>query len=358
MLWVDVKYIGMLSTRLRNFKRKGPYLFNFSCPFCGDSDTNKHKARGYIYKKGEKLNYMCHKCGNGMSVKKFVRNLDPHMADEMTLDYFGPKKKAEVFTDANKFKPERPVFDNTIDPLKGLIPLTKLPRNHYCRKYAEDRLIPEHLFDELYFTDRFYHWAHYVLPGRYKVPKVDEPRLVIPLRNRKGKLTGFQGRQLRGEDNGMKYVFVALTKEEPLIWGLDKVDLRYPIYAFEGPIDAMFIPNSIACGGGEISSDLLALDIPIEKFVVVYDNEPRSVFTVEKIQKSINRGFAVCIWPNIDEKDVNDMVKKNISRGLSNACEYIWKKIKEGTYRGIEATMALSAWSRTAPKNKSNGLFL
>jgi hypothetical protein len=47
----DSKYVRLISSRLRNFKQKKDYLWNFSCPFCGDSQKNKTKARGYAFQK-------------------------------------------------------------------------------------------------------------------------------------------------------------------------------------------------------------------------------------------------------------------------------------------------------------------
>lgn len=346
MIWVEQKYLNLIGSRLRNFKRKSAYLWNLSCPFCGDSKTRPRAARGYIYKKGDRLNYDCKKCGKGLSVKNFIKELDPSLYQEMQLELFKPAER-EVIQD---MRPERPVFDNTIDPFKGLIKISDLPRDHFCRQYVEQRYIPVHVWDDLYFTPTFYTWSGYVLPGRYRVPKDkrdDEPRLVIPLRNMKGEVTAFQGRELQAKADGAKYVFVALTKDEPLIWGLNNIDPTKKVYAFEGPIDAMFIPNAIACGGGDLSTDLSRLTtIPKKNLIVVYDNEPRKSSTVAKIEKAINKGFAVCIWPDIAETDVNDMVKRHIERGLSEACQFVFTKINQGIYTGISATLALSSWNR------------
>ena len=51
-LYIDSKFLRLISSRLRNFKQKKDYLWNFSCPFCGDSAKNKTKARGYVFQKG------------------------------------------------------------------------------------------------------------------------------------------------------------------------------------------------------------------------------------------------------------------------------------------------------------------
>ena len=46
--FVDIKYIGLLSPNLSQFKKKKDGLYNFRCPYCGDSQKNKLKARGYL----------------------------------------------------------------------------------------------------------------------------------------------------------------------------------------------------------------------------------------------------------------------------------------------------------------------
>ena len=49
MNYVDAKYVGLISSRLENFKKKTNTLYNFRCPICGDSEKNPYKARGYLY---------------------------------------------------------------------------------------------------------------------------------------------------------------------------------------------------------------------------------------------------------------------------------------------------------------------
>jgi hypothetical protein len=71
------------------------------------------------------------------------------------------------------------------------------------------------------------------------------------------------------------------------------------------------------------------------------DNENRNKEIVGKIEGFINAGFSVCIWDdNIVEKDVNDMVLKGMTP------ESIFESIKRHTYKGLQAKMALSKWSR------------
>ena len=48
-LWIDQQYIGTISIRLDKFSRKGDYLYNFRCPICGDSQTNRNKELEEIF---------------------------------------------------------------------------------------------------------------------------------------------------------------------------------------------------------------------------------------------------------------------------------------------------------------------
>ena len=52
MSYVDVKYARLVGSRLDNFKEKKTNLYNFRCPYCGDSQKHKSKARGYFFVKG------------------------------------------------------------------------------------------------------------------------------------------------------------------------------------------------------------------------------------------------------------------------------------------------------------------
>src|SRR6478752_3623601 len=76
MHWVDQKYVMLLSSRLRNFKRKGPSNYNFSCPLCGDSETDKRKARGYIYESKGTPYFHCHNVCGGMAFTTLLKRLD------------------------------------------------------------------------------------------------------------------------------------------------------------------------------------------------------------------------------------------------------------------------------------------
>ena len=88
MDWLDHKYIGLVSSRLDKFKRKGPNLYNFRCPICGDSSKNKTKARGFVYAKKGNYFFMCHNCGASMSFYNFLDKVDPDLLKEYSLERY------------------------------------------------------------------------------------------------------------------------------------------------------------------------------------------------------------------------------------------------------------------------------
>ena len=53
--FIDTKYLNLIGHRLPLFKKKKTDLWNCRCIVCGDSRTNKNKARGYFYRQRNDL---------------------------------------------------------------------------------------------------------------------------------------------------------------------------------------------------------------------------------------------------------------------------------------------------------------
>ena len=69
-VYIDKKYISLLAPRMKQFKQRGEFLWNFRCPVCGDSKKSKTKSRGWIFLKGAKFRFYCHNFN--LSVIKFI----------------------------------------------------------------------------------------------------------------------------------------------------------------------------------------------------------------------------------------------------------------------------------------------
>lgn len=345
MQWLDAKYISLISFRLRNYKRKGSG-WNFSCPYCGDSKTNKLKARGYIYERKGKYRYFCHNCGvTGIDVPKLVKHIDQSLYDEYVKEKLlansHDKEKSEISEFVDKMKP--PVFV-TGSPLKHLKKISQFKPQSAVKQWVDNRKLPADSHYRLFFCKEFKHWVNeYCIPDKFDEEglKYDEPRLIIPFIDQEGNLFGFQGRSFRKNAN-IRYITIMLDPNKPKLFGLDKVDVSLPhIYVTEGPIDSLFLPNCIASCGSDLITNLPYITNDKSKFIVVYDNEPRSKEIVSKVEKAIQQGYSVCIWPdNIEQKDINDMILAGITGSK------IVDIINENTYNGLTALLHFNQWKK------------
>ena len=334
MLWVDKKYLRLISSRFRNSKWKTEDLLNHACPYCGDSEKNPHKARGYHFVYKETFFYKCHNCGESKSFAKFLKEQDSTLWKQYSVEKF--YKKAPTLNYQNREpKKVHPKHDN----LKSVGCINVLaPEAQRARDYLNVRLVPKHRWDELYYIENCQALSQLDYKYRDRVFGND-PRLILPFYTRQGKLIGVSGRALN--NNKLRYLTLKFNESESLIYGLRTVDYNERVYVTEGPIDSLFLPNAIAVAGSEFSK--LNTIVATEQTVVVFDNEPRNPEIVKKMSQIIEDGFTVCIWPRVMlDKDVNDMVLSGWSPNI------IVDTIDKNKFSGLKAKMALSDWSKTS----------
>ena len=314
---IDLKYIHLVSPRLDRFKKIRDYLYNFRCPYCGDSEKFRNKARGYFYRKKDTMLYRCHNCDKGTTAGKVVELLDSDSYREYVKERFvGNIEKVEYNFEPPKFKKRDP-------KLKALVPINTLNGSHPALEVLKKRQIPEEHYDKFFLCHKFCSW------GEVSSNK-DHPRLVIPFYDEEGKVFAAQGRAFGKEQP--KYLTVKFD-DKPKIFGLDRIDLTERVYVVEGPIDSLFLNNCLAVAGSDFR------DLPPCETTIIMDNEPRSKEIVNKMEKLINNNYELVIWPDsISQKDINDMVlagQQDIQTIIDN-----------NTFSGLEATMKLAAWKR------------
>lgn len=344
--WLDAKYISLLSFRLRNFKRKGNDQWNFSCPFCGDSKTDKRKARGYVFYRKGKYRYFCHNCSvPGIDVPKLVKYVDPGMYDEYVREKVmsDPEeaRKSDLQAFVDKMKP--PVF-MTSSPLKHLKKISLFKPDSAVKLWVDSRKIPPESHYRLFFCKQFKHWVNeHCIPGKFDADSLtrDEPRLVIPFLDKQGNMFGFQGRSF-AKNAKLRYITIMMDEDSPKLFGVDKVDeSTKPIYVVEGPLDSLFLPNCVASAGSDLTSNIHRVSTNKSDFIICYDNEPRNTEIVKKYSKAIDQGYTVCIWPEgIEQKDINDMVLAGMSS------EKVVDTINKNSYSGLEAKLKFASWKK------------
>ena len=319
---VDSKYVGLVSSRLQKFKRVKADLYNFRCPICGDSQKNKNKTRGYIYSVKNNTNFKCHNCGASMSLNNFIKELDPMLHKQYTMEKFKEGHTGKNFVvEQPKFEFVKPIFKRNLNlPKASEVPIA----SEYLTKR---KLNPE----KFYFADKFKEWTN-TQKVMFDTIGRDECRIIIPMYNEKKNLIGFQGRSL--VPNPVKYITVMLDEDAPKIYGLDQVDSSKPIYIVEGPFDSTFIQNAVAMCGSDVNIGSFGWS----NYIYVFDNEPRNREIVNRISKTIDRGDKVVIWPtSIEQKDINDMVLAGLN---------VQSVVESNTYSGLEAKIKFNNWKK------------
>ena len=189
--YIDIKYVSLISPYLTQFKKKGDALWNFRCPYCGDSQKSRTKARGFVYRKKNDLFYKCHNCGVGTTLGKLIEYLDSKTYNDYIMERY--KTGSNTITPEPEFKFDEPVFRKK-DVLSSLKSIKDLDPEHPARKIVEDRKIPKEALKDLFLCDAFYKFTNTLIPNKFPSLDGDHPRLLIPFRDDKGEIFAYQGR--------------------------------------------------------------------------------------------------------------------------------------------------------------------
>lgn len=336
MLHIDVNFANRLSPYLRNFKKRGDYSWNFSCPICGDSNKNKSKARGHIYKIKNFLSVKCFNCAYSANIGTFIKTVQPVLYNEYVLERYKNTSTIQVVHSDIKH-----VIKEPIEVLSNLKSLSELKEIHPAVQYIKNRKVPKDKWNLFYFTSKYKEWTNSI-KYTFKNLEDDHPRLVIPFFDINKNVFMYSARAFGKEDP--KYYHIKIDEDYEKIYGLDRVDLNKTIYVTEGQIDSLFIDNCISVSGGSFDTPFVRSNK--YNIVIIPDNERRSIQTCSMISKCIESGLRVFLWPDtLIEKDINDLIKNGRNT------QFIMDMINDNTFSGIEAKLKFQSWTKT---NKAN----
>lgn len=289
---------------------------NFACPYCGDSHDNPRKKRGNIY--WNDLFYHCYNCSHHTSLDEFLADFENNFEGEdrvQIVNYINDHKKNFSASESLSFH----LFDK-INDLALTFDEVSLGFNIYPINESTFRAYP-------YLRSRLLHKKldKFAYDPRAK-------KLYIFNKNYAGKIIGFQIRKLDDSAYGPKYdtwnigriydrLKKPLTVEEDeldslnkisMLFGILSVNLEQPFTIFEGPIDAMFMYNSIGLTG--VKKQIIEFDeIPTARYFFDNDKEGR-----ERMLEKLKLGQYVFMWDKLiadyginprKVKDLNDLVK-------------------------------------------------
>lgn len=335
-VFIDRNFLLQVSPKLQRFSKKKDDLYNFRCPLCGDSQKNKTKCRGYIFRKKNDYFYMCHNCGASTTFYNFLKQVDPNLIQEYQLERY---KNGETGNnnypkpEFQEYKQEAPKFKKTLE----LPSIDSLPEAHFAKVYVQQRRIPEAFLSQLYYAEDFAAFIQNLGIEKEGLHKNDQ-RLVIPFYDKEKNLVAIQGRAL-GESK-LRYITLKIHDDNKKVFGLDRIEQDELVYVVEGPIDSMFLKNAVAMADSNLESITVVLDK--SKVVLVFDNEPRNKEIVAKMEHAIDNHFNIVIWPEmIEEKDINDMV---LHSGIS--LDEIHDIIDNNTFVNLRAKMEFVNWKK------------
>jgi len=332
MSYIDVKYLNFISPMLPLFKKKGDNLWNFRCPYCGDSQKSRTKARGFVFRRKADLFFKCHNCSVGATLANLIKHVDSKTYDDYILERYreeGVHRSKNSPVPKPEFKFDAPVFKKNV--FKSLQSISQLPQTHPARRLVGERKLSE-FSDDLFLCPSFFKFTNTLVENKFPSLGGDHPRLMIPFRDEKGEIFAYQGRAFG--DEKPKYITIKLDEDADKIFGLDKVDKSKPILVVEGPLDSLFLDNCIAMAGADFNNFEGNLTI-------IFDNEPRNKEICKQIEKTINQGKNIVIWPDsMRHKDINDMIIADYTK------EEIQQIITDNTFSGAAAQLRFTEWRK------------
>lgn len=322
--WLDRKYSHLLSPHVRNYAEKStqPLLINFSCPICGDSQTNERKARGYLYEEDDKVKYKCHNCGYSSGFSYFLKMVNQNLFKEYRLEKYveNAPKQQKIF---GQIKTETKLRKKGIEKHFKALSAEAL-------KYLEERKITK--TEDIFFAEDFSVFKEF-FPDK-ELPK--DQRIIFPIRNRQREIVGINARAIT--PTKLRYVLLKYKENEPLIFNLDKVDISRKVFVVEGAIDSLFIDNAIAVNGSDLNKVFEI--VPKKSGILIYDNQPKNKEIVKKMLASCASGYSMVIWPEtLKGKDINDMVKLH-------GIEKVNSIIDENVYSGLACRAKIASWRK------------
>ena len=335
----------MVMANLDRSKWVNENTLNHRCPYCGDSQKNVYKSRGYHFVKDQSFIYKCHNCGKTTSSVNFLKENFPVVHREYLKEYLSeqghkPKRKMPS-SEKFKFSPQTDILNkseskNKDSSLKAIAFLAADKTE--ARQYLIDRKVPEYAMKDIWFVPQAQ--TLHLLSDKYTDRVLgNDPRIVLPFYDENGELVGVSGRAIN--NSPLRYLTMRFRDDVPLIFNLNNVDRTKTIYVTEGPIDSLFLPNGIAVAGSDFKK--IPEDIK-DNAILVYDNEPRNKEIIKKMDEVIDLGYRVCIWNDkriTEYKDINDMIMNGLSESE------VLDIINSNTAYGLSAKMQLMEYKKT-----------
>ncbi len=338
-MWLEQKYVSLISPRLELFKKISDNVWNFRCPYCGDSKKNRRKARGYLFNYKNSIMFKCWNCNLSHGLKQFLQDQDNRLYNEFLYEKIGYVDENQIEIASPIVKKEQSAFTHfSKSPLSKLEKISSLHHTHPARMYVDERKIPPRFHYKLYYAPNYKEWVNSFIPNKFSNTSIADSRLVIPMLDSEKRFIGCTGRSINKNEK-VRYISAVVSEESERLFGLDDLDRSKPMYVTEGAIDSYFIENCVGLGG----TNFINFQPNKDETTIIIDNDPRNKEVVNRLHQLILENYKVFIWPqNLnDVKDINEWFLKcgstadikltvdaNTFSGLTALAKWMqWKKI-------------------------------
>lgn len=318
---------SILKNRFPNDSVKQKYhvhsdRINFACPICGDSHEDSNKKRGNLWFKTN--SYKCYNCDYFSSTKNFFIKMESeNYVNDLSDGIYKLDIQEGVFTPTSNIDRidtniSYIMSDVTSDIERYGIHLTefvkflRLTPIEYSPlfRYIKGRSIPTKKYNLFFYSKTFKNIIIVNLD-------VNTQRVIgYTIRNFKGssKYINFKlntmYRHFKREYDENDESFKSLDAMSSY-YNITNINLNKPLTYFEGPIDSMFVLNSIALNtvGAKLpivtnnTRIILDNDEPGRKKALEYLGEKKTIFMWKKFLKDIGM-----VTYDVDKVDFNDVI--------------------------------------------------
>jgi len=283
--------------------QKSNRTYNFECPICNEGKSAGKKRRGFYIPAQDIIH--CHNCEWHSRPLKWIQRVTNNTFTEIcseNSEFIGTADSA-----INYYNRTNTDTSSESRALSLPIDSINLLRSSEVEFYKDNPVVRKGLE---YITSRRITSAKYRPRAVYISikDKIYPNSICFPFFNINNKISFFQVREL--DPNAKAKYRSALT--DKTLYNINKIDSDFLyIFLFEGPIDAMFIKNSVGLAGKSLSAkqESQLNMFPLHKQIWCLDNQRIDTASRELTRKLLKRGENVFIWPKKYEqfKDVNEL---------------------------------------------------
>ena len=288
------KYFNLVLTSKNVVIRRD--LYQFRCNICGDSKKNKSKKRGYLLLHNDRWSFKCHNCGISMSAENWLKKYFPIQYKQYLVEILQNREPENKPIPVPANLPVEKVYDEQ-KQVSSFVPILKGKTDIFqkAKDFCIKRCIPENVWKKWFVSTK----------GNFG------GRLIIPFFDNEGKIYHYQARTLCGQEP--KYLNRVNNEKINSIYNKYLVVRDKPIIVQEGPINALFVENSIATCGLSFADNFM---VELEKLGTLWYMFDYDKPGLDKSKKMLEQGKTIFLWkkfakaiglPEREKWDANDL---------------------------------------------------